>query len=453
MTRTTIIFWSGLKTIGGNIVEICYGNDRIIFDFGLVYDPKSSFLNRSSISEESYVVDMLKLGAIPEIDEIYSKDDLQQYEEVKQYDPDGSRNTAVFISHLHLDHIGAIDTIAPSIPIYMSKDSEKLYHVFCKTDRPLFREREIIGMDYQSEVEIGQIKVSAFRTDHDIFGSAALHIETPDLTILYSGDIRMHGKHAEYNENMLNHLNDKDIDLLFIEGTSFRQGESEKSLDNETDIKNQVVERLIESDRLAFFNLYHTNLDRIQQFIDAANESGREIVFEVETAYIAEQFLVSDNLSIYYNKRMDDSMKWKQELLNKYPVITNENVNENPAKYLVQSSFRNVMNLLDLNVTEAVYFHSNGMPLGSFDPDYDRLLALLNHLGILYHPLHVSGHATKEDLLEIIDRIKPKLLIPWHSHSPELVVPMDPNQAVFLPKVKTTYIFEDNKLKKIPQNG
>ncbi|KAB8129334.1 hypothetical protein F9U64_15090 [Gracilibacillus oryzae] len=449
MTRTTLTFWSGLRTIGGNIVEICHGDDRVIFDFGLVYDPKSSFLNKATISKKTYTADMLKLGAIPAIDEIYSSVDLEQMENVKPYDQGSSRNTAVYISHLHLDHIGAIDTIAEQIPVYMSEDSKKLYEAFCKTDQPFSREREVTGVTYQKEKHMGQIKITPFQTDHDVFGAMALLIETPDVTILYSGDIRMHGKHPEYNERMLAHLAQVDIDLLLIEGTAFRPEELKVKplLQIESDIQKHVVELIATSEKLALFNLYHLNLDRIQQFIAAAKETSREIVFEVETAYIVDQLLPQEEIAVYDNERMNYETDWKQVLINKYPRVTNEQINKNPGNYLVQSSFQYVMNLLDISENTAVYLHSNGMPLGKFDPNYDRLLALLAHLDVEYHSLDVSGHATEEDILEIIAKIHPQLVIPWHSHYPELVVPKDPDQAVFLPKPKTVYYFNDGQLK------
>ncbi|MFC4401558.1 MBL fold metallo-hydrolase [Gracilibacillus xinjiangensis] len=449
MTRTTMTFWSGLKTIGGNIVELCYGNDRIIFDFGLVYDPKSSLLNKSTRSPGNYVADMLKLGMIPAIDGIYSEEDIQYIENLQPLNPTDYGNTAVFISHIHLDHIGAIDTIAPAIPVYMSNDSKKLYQAFCKTDQPFYRKREVTGLNYQEVIQIGQIKVMAFQTDHDVFGAMALLIETPDLTILYSGDIRMHGNHVEYNETMLDYMEKIDINILLIEGTSFQPSESktEASLQNEKAIRKQVADMIIDKDELALFNIYHTNLDRVQQFIDAANDAGRKVVFEVETAYIVDQLLEIDNLSIFYNERMNYDKEWKQTLMKKYPLITNTTLNENPGEFLVQSSFHYIMNLLDLRVKDAIYLHSNGMPLGSFDPNYDRLLALLSHLEIQYQSLNVSGHATEKDILDIIARVNPNLVIPWHSHYPELVIPKDKNQPVFFPKAKKTYYFHDNELK------
>jgi len=73
MTKTKMRFLSGLNTIGGNIVEICYGNDRIIFDFGRAYNPADTLLSNSQGRADTQVADMLRLKMIPAIDGIYSK--------------------------------------------------------------------------------------------------------------------------------------------------------------------------------------------------------------------------------------------------------------------------------------------------------------------------------------------------------------------------------------------
>lgn len=55
MNKTTITFWSGLRTIGGNIAEITFGNNRVIFDFGLVYDPASLIVNADHTKEKASI--------------------------------------------------------------------------------------------------------------------------------------------------------------------------------------------------------------------------------------------------------------------------------------------------------------------------------------------------------------------------------------------------------------
>src|SRR5690625_707968 len=78
MAKTEVTFWQGLRTIGGNIIEICHGKDRVIFDFGLVYDPAGSLLEQNMHRKHKYVHDLLKLDMIPHIDGLYQERDIKE---------------------------------------------------------------------------------------------------------------------------------------------------------------------------------------------------------------------------------------------------------------------------------------------------------------------------------------------------------------------------------------
>ncbi|MFP7495270.1 MBL fold metallo-hydrolase [Terribacillus saccharophilus] len=433
--KTTIKFWGGLRTIGGNIAEITYGKDRIIFDFGLVYDPANVIIDTQQ-RKQSYVLDMLKLDAIPAIDGIYSKEALTGTSfsmKKPQPEEESAYQTAVFISHLHLDHMGAIDTLSPQISIYMTKGSKQLYDALENIGEGLSVHKETIGMSYGETIQIGEISVTPIQVDHDIVGASSFLIETPDATIVNSGDLRMHGANPEYTEDWLTNMAARNIDALLIEGTTFRPDTNDAETAEESDILVNGKTLLREHNGLGIFNLYHRNIERIHTFLQMAALTGRTPVLEAPTAYLAHQFLADAKFEVF----LDGSSKHAdiaEQLPPQYDSVTAADINQDPAKYLLQNSFHLIHNLLDLDLKNSIYLHANGMPLGSFDPAYTSMQALLNRFGVTYHSLNVSGHAKKEDILYIIDRIKPHVLIPWHSHHPELIKPLDPKQEVHYPK-------------------
>ncbi|PAD34043.1 MBL fold metallo-hydrolase [Terribacillus saccharophilus] len=436
--KTTIKFWGGLRTIGGNIAEVTYGKDRIIFDFGLVYNPASSIIDTKE-RKQSYVLDMLKLGAIPAIDGIYSKESLtgDSFSAVKP-EPleESSYQTAVFISHLHLDHMGAMDTLSPQIPVYMTEDSKQLYDALEHVGEGLSLHKEATGMSFGQTIEVGDIRITPIPVDHDVIGAASFLIETPDLTVVNSGDLRMHGAHPEYTEGWLTYMATRDIDVLLIEGTTFNpdKKDTETACKEDADILIVGKDALSQKQGLGIFNIYHRNIDRINTFLQMAKLTGRTPVLEAPTAYLADHFLHDVHFMVY----LGDSSKHAvitEQLLTKYKAVTAFDINQNPAGYLLQNSYHSIQNLLDLDLKESIYLHSNGMPLGSFDPAHQTMYALLERFGVSYQSLNVSGHAKNEDILYIIDRIKPRVLVPWHSHYPELVKPLDSKQEVYYPKL------------------
>lgn len=452
--KTNITFWGGLDTIGGNIAEITYGKDRIIFDFGLVYNPASSMLDAEGRDADTYVLDMLKLHAIPTIDGLYSEKDLtagpNYHIETPLPKEQSELNTAVFISHLHLDHMGAMDTISADIPVYLTQGSYQLFRTLEQIGEGLTIHREYRSIGYKEKIEVGSISVTAYQVDHDVIGAASFLIETPDASILYSGDIRMHGAHPEHMEAWLDEMKQKDISLLLIEGTTFQQ-EANTLLENtdeeitcksEKDIEDAVGKVLEKTSGLALFNMYHRNVERIQQFLRAAGAARRIAVLEPETASIADEFLQDGEFMIYIDKHENPSSQLCK-LVDQYGGVTFEDINQNPHNYLLQNSFHHIHRLLDWNLTESVYMHANGMPLGPFDPAYQTLHAILRHFKVDYESLDISGHATTEDILSIIDKVDPKIVVPWHSKHPELIIPRNDTIRVCLPKRYETYCVED----------
>ena len=78
--------------------------------------------------------------------------------------------------------------------------------------------RDIIGVKENEVVQVGKIKVKVMPVDHDAYGACGLFIETPDLTIAYTGDIRLHGYRKDDTLNFCKES--ESCDVLLIEGVS-----------------------------------------------------------------------------------------------------------------------------------------------------------------------------------------------------------------------------------------
>ncbi|MCL1997825.1 MAG: MBL fold metallo-hydrolase [Turicibacter sp.] len=415
--ETKMRFWGGLRTIGGTVVEICYGGDRVIFDFGRAYNAADTIiadLQNIKKREKTRIKDMIRLGILPGLDGIYDKEHL---EELPIEAAPGNTNTAIFITHLHLDHMANIGLVSEKVPIFMSQEGLELH-------KELFPPvKSLRAFEYEESVQIGAIKVTGYAVDHDVRGASALLIETPDRKMAYSGDIRMHGLCVEKNDRWIRAMNEKKLDFLLMEGTMFFPPDPNYDSSkipphiSEADVPVLIAQKLRETAGVAFFNFYPSNIERMENFIKI--EAGRQIVFEEETARIVQAFLPKYNVHI----------------LGKNISITQ--INENPQKYFVQNSLVNILDLLDYQVEGSVYIHSNGIPLGPFDPAFGGMKSFLENLGIEYFSASCSGHARREDILDIIERISPKTLVPWHSQAPEEIAP--PNIAILLPEFERWY--------------
>ena len=167
---------------------------------------------------------LLDESLVPFLNNIFDpKIDLKGYESKK----DDFKNTAVFLSHIHLDHSKIINYLNPEIPLYTLEGTKSLLNtlninndfIFPFYEKQENNTREVIGVKENETVQVGKIKVKVMPVDHDAYGACGLVIETPDLKIAYTGDIRLHG----YRENdTLNFCKESEnCDVLLIEGSVF----------------------------------------------------------------------------------------------------------------------------------------------------------------------------------------------------------------------------------------
>lgn len=459
--NTKIRFWSGLKTIGGTIVSVEYENSRVIFDFGLSYNPAEEFSAIVKTRCNAMVEDYINLNKIPPIDGLYSRKDLRNLSNVISAEEDG-RNTVVLISHLHLDHIGAMGLVSPNIPVYFTEDSLRLYEAVEEIGEGIFGERSYSSIRYEEVLNVGEIKVIAVQLDHDVLGACGFFIETPDVKIVYSGDLRLHGKRPELTMGFISKANIFKPDLLLMEGTMINGEKDSKDtkpsneligINTELQVKEMLTDKFEKVKGLILVNASERNLERIADIAQAADAAGRKIVLEPATAYLISRIIDSGNFIVYKSEELEAELLkgnvtgWLSELLSAYEAVSYRDINLNPNKYVIQNSFRNLMELLDLNLKKSVYIHSNAVPLGAYDPDFQRLQEFLRKLKVDYEYIGTPGHAFHSHLKYIIDEITPGILVPLHSFYPEKLYPESKIQ--FLPKYDVEYIVKDKKMIKL----
>ena len=102
--------------------------------------------------------------------------------------------------------------------------------------------------------------------------------------------------------------------------------------------------------------------------------------------------------------------------------ITPDEIKKNPMDYVMFTGFNKLMELVYLQHEKADYIYSSSEHFLEGDENKQKRTVLenwLNHFGIKYHHAHCSGHASKKDLIDIIKKIKPNILIPIHTQNPK----------------------------------
>ena len=411
--KTKLIFHKGTHTIGGTLIEISYNKDRIFFDMGAVF-------NREVVVRS--LDDLLDNDLTTYVDGVFDPKASKKYP-IK--DDDFYENQAFFISHAHLDHSSMLNYTNPKIKLYTTKDSKKVIEAlnvdnkfifpFSENQRKFYKyenfTREIIGMDYDDKVEVGSISVRLIRVDHDSYGACGFIINTPDKKISYTGDIRLNGFRKNDSLNFIDQA--KFSNLLISEAVSYsfsEYGEDDGDEIGEKALNLKIRKTIFENKNKAILiNFYKANFERIEKIIEEVKE--RKLVLSAYMAYVVKKVLGKDVL--YYN------LKGNSYNLDKKFELSLKDMAKDYKDYLIYFD-KDSLELVNL-FKNSLYIHSDGEPLGEYDPLYKPFMEKLEENNIKVKFIETSGHATTRDLTYILEKINPKIVTIIHSFRPEVV--------------------------------
>lgn len=407
--KTKIKFHNGMRTIGGTIIEIIYEDSHLFFDFGSEYNP-------SAPVQPTDLQGLLDEKLVPYVENIFDPSiPLKGYASSK----DEYKNTAVFLSHVHLDHSKIINYLNPNVPLYTLEGTKSLLNtlninndfLFPFDEPKAYNTRPIIGVKDNEVVEVGAIKVKVMPVDHDAYGASGLLIQTPDLTIAYTGDIRFHGYRVQDTLDFAKAS--ENCDVLIIEGVSvsFREFDEEETEDEITDepMLTDCINKLVKENpnKQITFNYYISNVERAYNIIKT---NPRKVVLSAYYAYVVKE---ATGLQSYYYQ-LDD----KDYGLDPAYKVDFKTLLEDEREYFWQLEGKALDYLEDMK-KGGIYIHSNAAPMIESDPAYKPFIDRFAACEIEFVKLACSGHAHPNDLMRLINLIKPKLLVPIHSFRPE----------------------------------
>ena len=417
---TLLHFYQGLRTIGGTVVEIETEDARCLFDFGLVF--QGGLSEAVSPRPDRLTADCLALGRVPAVDGLYSRAQLGT--SAPRPWEDETRPVFMLISHMHIDHMGALGLLAPEIPVYMTRESLALYEALCRMGaEPYGAHANCLALPADGALTVGSIRVETFPVDHDVPGACGFYIRTPDGTVCYTGDLRLHGFHGEATLAFARQV--KNCDVCITEGVTasfiedFDAVVPTASCDGLCMTEEQALAEMGRAFRetrgIVFLNAYERNLERMERLVDAARECGRTLVLDAVQAFLLDAAVGVRGLPVY----APFDAPFAQAL--QAPRLGREALLAHPERYVLTLPFARLLEALDFDAASSLYIHADGVPLGEYDPRYGLLLQFLAARGIPRAALGTGGHASPEHLKRILETIAPRVLVPLHSLRPELI--------------------------------
>jgi ribonuclease J len=348
-------------------------------------------------------------------------------------DGDDPSLLAVLVSHPHLDHYGLVDQVSSRVPVYVGAGAAAVVTA-ARFFSPAGPALVPFGhLEHLVPMQFGPFTVTPYLVDHSGYDSYALVVDAGGRRLMYTGDLRGHGRKSALFDRMLASP-PAGVDTLLMEGTHIRAAS-----DNGPAGAVVLTESQVEADMAATFRATAglpvvvssaQNIDRLVTVYRAARKAGRTLLVDLYTASVAQATGRSTipqpgfpGLGVYISQRQRVMVKQSGEFhrtrdLHAHRVFPEELV-ANPHRYVVLTGSSSVAELLRAGAL------ASGVVVWSLwsgylaEPSGTRLRAVVAAAGVRFVEHHTSGHAPLVDLQRLVAAIKPVRIVPIHTEGAE----------------------------------
>ncbi len=406
----------GFEEVGKNMTAVKVGEDVIIFDAGL-YLPAIVEFQEKETEEKIYSEKRLRsIGALPD-DLVLDK--LQWRDKV----------IAIAIGHAHLDHLGAIPYIAKRYPKakilatpFTMAVLEKILEdekIILKNQKHIVRENSTFIVKGKS----GNHKLEFIHATHSTLQTSFVILHTNEGAFFYALDFKLDNYPvigSPINYRRLKEIAKKGIKVLVVD--SLYSGTNKKTPSER--IARDLIEDALSSVRnrnsALIVTTFSSHIARLKSIVDFGKKTGREIIFlgrslnkYVRSAAKVNQCPFQRNIKLLgYKKQVNSFLKKAEGNRGKYLIVCTGHQAE-PGSILDriakdETPFR-------LKKGDNVIFSSSIIPSPVNVNSREKMDKRLRKKGVrIQTDVHVSGHAAREDLRDLVEILKPKHVIPAH---------------------------------------
>jgi len=447
---TNLTFYGGVNEIGGNKILLEDKDTKVFLDFGKSFSGRAQYFEEYLNPRTSNgIVDFLTMGLVPDIPGVY-RDDLMNlaHRDVVESDIDG-----ILLTHAHADHADYISFLNEKIPIYMGHTCHLILKALQERN-PRTIEKEILNYKPRpynlrdkpierivhtfrtgDKFKVGSLDVEPIHVDHSVPGAYGFIIHTSEGSVVYTGDIRLHGTNAQMTQDFIEHAKTSDPIAIITEGTRVMDGEKEES---EEIVYRESNKKISQTNKMVFADFNFKDVDRMRTFYNIAKENDRKFVVKLNDAYFL-KYLAEDpklnvpkiddeNIIIYLPRKgtgtytNSDYKASENQFIDLDNTLSAKQIALNEKHALCALGFYSFTALIDMKLDPgSLYIHSASEPYTEEQAiSKNRIDNWLNHFNMEKFQCHCSGHAGGKDLLEAVREIDANTIYPIHTEHPKV---------------------------------
>ncbi|MCS7132707.1 MAG: hypothetical protein N3F65_00095 [Nitrososphaeria archaeon] len=450
----------GINSIGGSKIALTGEGGGILLDFGVNMKKKREYiLGHRALTIANKLYYYLYSEILPRVRGLYREDLVEIDERVSRlltHAREIDVQTCV-ISHAHADHYGAAGFLSNEIALAVSNSMKTIMEAMLESSS-LDIEGEVFSMRDRGDKGIGRFdrracvfeegtgipeapfKITPYPVDHSIPASFGFLVEEASLT--YTGDLRKHGLLSELTEKFTEKV--RGVNYLLIEGTridsSIRVPEHEVS----REIRHYVLEK---ADKLVCVVTSPTDIDRIRDLVEAARELGKKPVICPRIINLLDRLSDSrtkitipnlGDVGVYFERRSLtgdgydlESANYRGWLKKVYldrvdgkrggELVKPDEIAKQQEKYLfIMSGLDYVLELAQIRPKPGsrIIVSTSEPHDEEQEIEWSKFERWVHLLRLDLRNVHSSGHADRESLIEIINEINPRKILPIHTENP-----------------------------------
>ena len=347
------------------------------------------------------------MDGTPGVDLIFA--DIAWLEERKE------RIDAIYITHAHEDHIGAIGHLWPRLgaPIYARKFTAHLGRLKFEEHGHDELQIKTVGA-WPEQTQTGPFNVGFLPVSHSIPESSALVIDTPEGRIIHSGDFKVDRTPLvgePFDDDLWADVSKDGVIALVCDSTNVFSPHAGRS---EAEVVEPLTQLMKDLPGLVAATTFASNVARVKTLADAGTKAGRSVVLmgramrRMITAGIETGIITDFPPTLSPDKAFDVP---RENLL----LLTTGSQGERRAATAQLSRGKYLG--MKLKEGDTVIFSSKTIP--GNETSVSRIVNAFSEMGVdvvtdsdgLYH---VSGHANRPDISHAHAVVKPNLVIPMH---------------------------------------
>jgi ribonuclease J len=424
--KLQVIPLGGLGEFGMNMTAIRFGDDIIVIDSGMMF-PEAELLG----------VDLV----MPDL--AFLKEN-------------HSHVRALLLTHGHEDHIGAVPYLLSEIDVPVYGTAFTLALVERRLEEyELEQEPRLIPIQAKQTLEIGPFRIEFIHVTHSIVSALALAITTPLGVIIHTGDFKVDPTPTDNELFDLHTLADygkRGVLLLLSDSTnSDRPGYTE----SERAVRPRMEEIFNRAPRRVLVACFSSSIHRVQLVLDLARESGRRVAVVgrsmgsvTEIAHSLGLLDIPDGILL----RPQDAMELPPDKV----VVLISGTQGEPMSALARVAVDNHKHI-SIDEGDTVVLSSRIIP-----GNEKSIFRMIDHMarrgadvlyGAMNPPLHVSGHASVEEMKLVLNLVRPRYFMPIHGEFRQLAKHARLAEHLRFAGMEESFVMESGEVLELDNRG